>query len=109
MLYISAGDFFERTKKLTKLSREEERVLAEKWKSGDGEAREKLLAGYLPQIAGHIKHMPERYHSLELVMRCCRALEKAADSFDFLQDSEIFSHRLSWALRQTVTAYLAER
>lgn len=109
MLYISAEDFFEKTKSLAPPSRAEERVLAEKWKGGDGEAREKLLAGYLPQIAGHIKHLPERYHSLELVMRCCRALEKAADSFDFLQDSETFAHRLSWALRQTATAYIADR
>ena len=52
--------------------------------------------------------MPE-LQTLELVMRCCAAVEKAVDGFDFLQDSERFGHRLNWALRQMVTAYIAER
>lgn len=109
MLYISADDFLEKTKELVPLSRKDERALAEKMNAGDGAARAALIAGYLPQVAGHIRHLREEYRSLELVMRCCRALEKAVDSFDFLQDSETFSHRLSWALRQTVTAYIADR
>lgn len=109
MLYISAEDFLEKTKQLVPLRREEERILAEKMKAGDGEAREKLIAGYLPQAAAHIRHLRREFQTLELVMRCRRALEKAVDSFDFLQDSEPFSHRLSWWLRQTVTAYIAER
>ena len=109
MLYISAEDFLEKTKQLATLSRKEELVLAEKVKAGDGEARERLIAGYLPQVAGHIRHLREEFQTLELVMRCCRALEKAADNFDFFQNSEPFSHRLGWALRQTVTAYIADR
>lgn len=109
MLYISADDFFEKTRRISPLSREEERVLAEKMKAGDSQARERLIAGYLPHVAGHIRQLPEQYHTLALVMRSCRALEKAVDSFDFLQDSETFSHRLSWWLRQTTVAYIAER
>ncbi len=109
MLYLSAEDFLEKTRGISPLSREEERVLAEKMQTGDGEAREKLIAGYLPHVAGNIRHLREEYQSLELVMRCIRALEKAVDNFDFLQNSETFTHRLSWALRQTVTAYIAER
>lgn len=109
MLYISAEDFFEKTKKRVPLGREEERALAEKMKAGDREAREKLIAGYLPHVAGHIRQLPAQYHTLELVMRGCGALEKAVDSFEFLQDSETFTHRLSWALRQTVAKYIAER
>lgn len=31
-------------------------------------------------------------------MTCLQAPEKAMDSFDFLQDSELFSHRLNWLL-----------
>lgn len=42
-------------------------------------------------------------------MRCCAALEKVVDRFDFSQDSESFGHHLSWALRQTAAAYIAER
>lgn len=109
MLYLSAEDFLEKTKLLVPLRREEERALAEKMKAGDREAREALITGYLPHAAGHIRALPARYHTLELVVRCCRAVEKAVDSFDFFQDSETFSHRLSWALRQTVTRYIAER
>lgn len=109
MLYLSAEDFLEKTKGLVPLSREQERALAERMKAGDDEAREMLLAGYLPQVAGHIRAQSASLRSLELVMRCCAALEKAVDSFDFLQDSETFTHRLSWALRQTVTAYIADR
>lgn len=109
MLYISAEDFLKKTKSLAPLSREEERTLAVKMKAGDSAAREALIAGYLTHAAGHIRALPAQYHTLELVMRCCRALEKAVDSFDFLQDSETFTHRLSWALRQTVTAYIADR
>lgn len=109
MLYLSTEDFLEKTKGLVPLSREQERALAERMKAGDDEAREMLLAGYMPQVAGHIRRLREEYRSLELVMRCIRSLEKAVDSFDFLQDSESFTHRLSWALRQTVTAYIADR
>lgn len=99
----------EKTKQLAPLRREEELALAEKVKAGDGEAREKLIAGYLPQVAGHIRYLGEGLQSLELVMRCIRALEKTADGFDFLQNSEPFSHRLGWALRQETTRYIAER
>ncbi len=109
MVYISAEDFLAKTKALKPLDRAEERALAEKRKAGDREAGERLIAGYLPQVAGHIRHLSAELQTLELVMRCCRALEKAAEGFDFLQDSEPFSHRLSWALRQTVTKYIAER
>ena len=109
MLYLSAADFLEKTRGIVPLSREEERALAERIKAGDRESREALLAGYLPHVAGHIRRLGKELQTLEIVMRCIRALEKAADGFDFLQDSETFSHRLSWALRQTVTAYTAEK
>ena len=109
MVYISARDFWEKTRNLPRLTREEERTLAERMKAGDGEAREKLIAGYLPQVAGHIRVLPPELQTLELVMRCCAVVEKAVDHFNFLQDSETFGHRLSWALRQTVTKYIAER
>ncbi len=109
MLYMSAEAFFERTKDLPRLSREEERALFAAMKAGDAEAREKLIRGYLPQVAGHIRALSPQFQKLELVMRCCAALEKAVDRFDFGQDSESFRHHLSWVLRQTTTAYIADR
>ncbi|MCF2681828.1 hypothetical protein [Faecalicatena contorta] len=48
----------------------------------------------------------ERRQSLGLVLYCLQALEKAVDHFDFLQDSEPFSHRLNWYIRQAVTSYI---
>lgn len=36
-------------------------------------------------------------------------LEKAVDGFNFEQNGETFSHRLSWWLRQETTKYIAEK
>lgn len=109
MIYLSAEDFLGKTKDLPRLSREEELALAERMLAGDATARQALIAGYLPQVAGRVRGLSPELQRLELVMRCCRALEKAVDGFDFLQESERFSHRLSWCLRQTVAEYIAER
>lgn len=109
MLYISIEDFRKQTKAIASLSREEELALAARMTAGDYTAREILLRGYLPQVAAVIDRMPREYQTLELALRCCAALERAADGFDFSQNSERFSHRLSWALRQTTTAYIADK
>ena len=109
MLYISAQDFYEKTKDLHPLSREEEKQLAEKMKNGDDVARQKLIDSYIPMVAAVCKHMKPQYQSLELIYRCMSALEKAVDRFDFLQDSETFTHHLSWVLRQTTTRYMVEK
>lgn len=109
MLFISVEDFFEKTKGIPALEHGEERALAEKMKAGDKAARQRLVEAYLPSVAAHIRRLHAPQQSLELVMRCCRALEKAVDGFDFLQDSESFSHRLSWWLRQTTAEYIADK
>ena len=46
--------------------------------------------------------------NLGLVLYCMQALEKAADSFDFLQDSEPFLHRLNRYLRQATVDYIVK-
>ena len=109
MLYISAQDFYEKTKDLHPLSREEEKQLARRMQDGDGDARQGLIDGYTPMVAAVCKHMKPQYQSLELIYRCMSALEKAVDRFDFLQDSETFTHHLSWVLRQTTTRYMVDR
>jgi len=108
-LYIRAEDFFQKTAGCRKLRSEEELVLAARMSKGDAEAREALIRGYLPHVAAAIRRMPHEYQTLELVMRCITALEKAVDRFDFTQSGERFSHRLSWVLRQTTTAYMADK
>lgn len=99
MLYISIEDFQRQTKDIAPINREEELALAARLTTGDHTARELLLRGYLPQVAAVIDRMPREYQTLE----------KAVDRFDFIQSSESFTHRLSWALRQTTVAYIADK
>ena len=103
MIFLSVEDFFEKADACRKPERQEELEYARKMKAGDEEARERLVEGYLPQVAGYIR--ASRKEQLGMVLYCARALERAVDSFDFFQDSETFVHRLSWALRQAGTAY----
>jgi len=109
LLFISADDFFEKVNRLTPISREEELNYAKEMAACSAEAREKIVNGYLPFVSGYIRHLPESMQTFNLVLRCCSALEKAVDTFNFMQDGERFSHRLSWWLRQTVTQYIAEK
>ena len=109
MLFISAEDFFEKVSRLQPLKREEEIALARQMGAGDPAARERLIAGYLPFTAAHIRRLSREMQTLRCILLCCQALEKAVDSFNFLQESEPFSHRLSWCLRQAVTKYIADR
>ena len=109
MIFLSLEDFYEKTAACSRLSREEEIECAKQLSKGAPDARECLLRSYLPSVAAHIKRLNPHMQTLRLVLYCCQALEKAVDSFDFLQDSETFSHRLSWYLRQATVTYIAER
>ena len=106
MNYISIEDFYKKADSCSNISRQEEIDCAKKMKTGDIVAREKIIQSYTPMVAGHIKHMKPHLQTLGLVLYCMQALEKAVDSFDFLQDSETFSHRLSWHLRQAAANYI---
>lgn len=109
MLYISLEDFYEKTASCCRLTRQEEVDCAIAVSRGDLAARDRLLQSYIPMVAGHIKRCKPHLQTLKLVYACLQALEKAVDSFDFLQDSEPFSHRLSWWLRQTTVQYIADQ
>lgn len=106
MIYASAEDFYEKAATCIVLSRQQEIECAKQMKNGDALAREKLIQSYLPMVAEHIKHTQPHMQTLGLVLYCVHALEKAVDSFDFLQDSEPFSHRLNWWLRHAVIEYI---
>ena len=103
MIYISIEDFYEKAGLCRVLSRQEEIECAVKMKNGDTAAQEQLIQSYTPMVAKHIR---QEQQTLGLALYCMQALEKAVDSFDFLQDSESFSHRLSWYLRQAVVRYI---
>lgn len=108
MIYISIDDFYEKASSCNRLTRQEEIECAKKMKDGDAAAREKLIESYTPMVAGHMKHTKPHLQNLGLALYCMQALEKAVDSFDFLQESETFSHRLSWWLRQAVANYIVK-
>ena len=109
MLFIGIEDFYEKVGGIERISREEEKELAAKMRNGDGEAREKLIRAYLPFVAAHIRRAPEPIRTLNTVYECIASLEKAVESFNFLQDSEPFTHRLAWCMRQSITKCIANK
>jgi len=109
MIYITIDDFYANAASCTKLTREEEIECAKLMKTGDIDARHRLIQSYLPMVAGYIRRQPIDMQTLGLALHCEQALAKAVDSFNFLQESETFTHRLSWCLRQTVTAYMVRK
>lgn len=108
MLFISPEDFFAQAAQISRLTREEERLLSQKMPQ-DPEARDQLLRSYYPMVAGYIRRMPRKLHTLQTVYIFLDSLEKGVDSFNFLQDNESFTHHLSWRLRQCATRCIAEQ
>ena len=109
MLFTSVENFFVQVKAIPRLSRDEERSLAAKKAAGDSAARDALVQGYLYQVASYLRRAPQRIRTLHTLYACICALEDAVDRFNFLQDSESFTHHLSWALRQCITRCIADR
>ena len=107
MLFINVQDFYNKAYEYKKLTREEEKALAQRMKD-DPEARQALINSYLPMTAKVTERLQDDYQSLELVYRCIQALEKCVDSFNFQQDGETFAHKYNWYLRQTITRYIAD-
>ena len=105
MIFISIEDFYEKAAACRTMTREEEMECAMRMQNGDKEAREQMIQSYIPMVASHIKHAKPDIQQLGLVIYCMRALEKAVDFFNFLQDSETFAHRLNWYLRQATMDY----
>lgn len=105
MFCIDLHDFYEKAERCVPLTRQEELECAKGMKEGDEDARQRLLEGYVPMVAGHIRHLRPEQQTFGMVLYCLRALERAVDSFDFFQEGETFAHRLSWHLRQASVAY----
>lgn len=109
MLFVTVDDFFQKVQSTTRLSRNDEKNYALKMKEGDAEARQAIVNSYLPMVASYIRRSPKELQTLETVYSCIRSLEKGVDGFNFLQDSETFTHHLSWRLRQCITRCLVDR
>ena len=108
MVFISIEDFYEKAENCRVLIRQEELECAEQMKQGDSDARRRIVESYLPMTAGYVKRAKPEMQTLSLALYCVDALEKAVDSFNFFQEGETFTHRLSWYLRNAVTRYIAE-
>lgn len=107
MIYVSVHDFYEKAAQCKHLTRQEELDCALLMKNGDAAARERIIQSYIPMVARFIKQTRQNLQTLGMVMYCLQALEKAVDSFDFMQDSETFARRLSVYLRQAAIKYIA--
>lgn len=107
MLYICIEDFYTEAQQHSRLTKEEELDCARKMAEGDLSARSRIVQSYLPTVAGHIKRLPQKDQTLYAVYHCLAELEKAVDSFDFLQSRETFPHHLSRYMRQAVTKCIA--
>lgn len=106
MIFSSIDDFYRKADSCSRMSRQEEIECAKAMKAGDTAARKRMIQSYVPIVKGHIKHMQPHMQTFGLVLYCMQALEKAVDDFNFQQDSETFSHRLSWWLREATAQYI---
>ena len=107
MIFIRIDDFYDKAEKCIVLTRREELDFAQRMQQGDETARAKLIESYLPMTARHVQRAKPEMQTLSLALYCVDALEKAVGSFNFLQDSETFTHRLSWYLRNATAKYIA--
>ena len=109
MYFITAEDFFSKVETIAQLSREETATLGAQLAAGDASAREKLILGHLPFVAGLIRRGPRDLQTLHTVYACIECLEKQVDHFDFTRENARFIDRLGWAMRQCITRCIAER
>ncbi len=109
MLFISVEDFITQARTIPRLSREEEKNLAQRMAAGDNDARDALARGYFFMAVAALKRAPQKIQTLRTVYACIDAIEKGVDQFDFLQDGETFMHHLSWRMRQCITRCIVDQ
>ena len=109
MLFISLEDFYDQARKMQRMTIEQEKECALAMAQGDAQARQRLICSYLPFVAARIRRAPQEIQTLHTVYSAIATLEKGVDTFHFQQDSETFSHHLSWRLRQCLTRCIADR
>ena len=107
MYFVTLDDFYEKAAAVPPRCRESELLWAKEMKDGSADAREKLIQSYLPMAASAIRHSPANLQSLSFVYECVTELGRQVDHFNFFQEGETFTHRLSWALRQALVRHIA--
>lgn len=109
MLFVTAQQFFDGAAGAKRLDRQEEIACAARMRAGDTEAKDALVQSYLPFVAASVKRVSTGEPSLELICRFVCTLEREVEAFDFSQEREPFTHRLSLALRKTTAEYIADQ
>ena len=106
MLFKTTQEFFDYTKTIKRISRDQEKEYAKKvQEQGDEEAKQMLIKSYLPVVASCIKRYSFEEPSLDMVYRCIGVLEDAVSKCDFQQDNA-FMNTLSFRLRRAMTLYI---
>ena len=108
MLFLTPVEFFDKAKQMKPLSREQEKELYSLMKTGDMQARERIVQSYVNIVACKIKRLSKELYSLDLIYNCLDKLEKAVDTFDFSNDGESFTHRLTLIIQKEIANYIAK-
>ena len=106
MLYICVEDFYKKAQEVKRLTREEEKFCASAMEAGDQDARRQLIESYYPMVSSFLKRLPKELQTIKSLYTCLQSLEQGVDRFNFLQDSETFTHHLSWWLKQATTKFI---
>ena len=107
MIFVTVDAFYKYAASAERLTRDEERELAALMLQGSEQARERIVNSYLCFIAARMKKIFPEHQTLELLLICIKTLEDLVAKFNFLQDNEPFSHRLTLALINVTNAYMA--
>ena len=108
MLFVTVQDFYAQAANAKRLDRREEIACAARMQAGDVEAKDALVQSYLPTVAAFAKRVSTGEPSMELVCRFAAVLEQQVEGFDFAQQGETFTHRLSLALKKAMAEYIAD-
>ncbi|MBQ7379514.1 MAG: hypothetical protein IJW70_07560 [Clostridia bacterium] len=109
MLFISSEQFLVQANALKKLTRQQEKAAYVQMRAGNKDAKESLVESYLPVVAAMAKRVSTGEPSMELVCRMVATLEREVEQFDFSQESEPFTHRLSLVLKKVVAEYITDQ
>lgn len=106
MIFKTTQEFFDYTKSIKRIPRDQEKEYAKKvQEQGDEEAKRMLVQSYLPMVASCIKRYAWEEPSLDMVYRCIGVLEDAVSKCDFQQDNA-FVNILSSRLRRAMMWYI---
>ena len=110
MMFVSSEQFMLLAGQAECLTRQQEKELYAQMQAGDDQAAQRLAQSYLPLVASAAKRVsPGGKPSFELICRFVCTLEREVEAFDFSQESESFTHRLSLALKKTTAEYIADQ